>query len=550
MITVELQALTCDRLGDCDGQVTIHKLAGDVASQLAGPLTFTANGQVVPAPRTRPRRGDPPPPLPVTAELEAGDRIVLKDGAGQPIGEPWQPPADPDAPYPWFRRGAAPGGALFTLRVSIEVTPETTPTEEGCADGCGAISASDTPPVIHSARGVGTTVAVPADDPRTWPKYATVWLEEVLRPRTSRDRNREDAEGHPGMVTDTVSHTQLYRPASGTITDLTDAERRQFYALTYPELPPPGDPSLGEYPEDRLRSMRGPFRDSPVTWGRRTVLRLPVCTLEGTRRQERTLRFREDGPRWEFTIYNLETGDGYFPQPLWVPCLKRSLMRIPLEHLCWARLRGVYLNFRVGSPFVNGNIGTGGSNLPNRDDLEPTQNIVDRSVLAVVCCTYSAINRAWAQQGDVPRRPRDEQAIDDAFRSPTVLMDTILHEFGHVLDLTDPVVGGDFALASGFDAEAVRLDWQAVSSGNGHATAHDAYKAAIHYSGSTQGSSEGFAEAYRKRISGDSLGGGRAGDAVADLLDAAGFPSLDSVRAASEEIAAFVARAPQRLRYD
>ena len=79
------------------------------------------------------------------------------------------------------------------------------------------------------------------------------------------------------------------------------------------------------------------------------------------------------------------------------------------------------------------------------------------------------------------------------------------------------------------------------------------YMREIHYGGSTQDATEGFAEAYKRHFSGLNLAqrpggtpGSRAG-AVLELLLQNGFPSLTSVRRAALAQARYMANEPDLL---
>jgi hypothetical protein len=253
------------------------------------------------------------------------------------------------------------------------------------------------------------------------------------------------------------------------------------------------------------------------TWGSMTPWSLQVSALrEG---EERSLYF-DGSATWDFEIYNLGSC-----QPGWERMLKRTLMAFPIEHLRWARLKSVYLDFVVGSLQIgpSANVRSGGINWAFYNTP------ADPAHVSAVGVSYAAMNRPWGDD-EIRELPPDDR-IDPTYDDRSLRAATLYHEFGHIFHHLRP--------RHGLPRDEARRR-APIGAGNGTGGLWDRYRTASGYGGrggQTQGFGEGFAEAYSHRMQGRAF---RAtGTLLAELDDTmkrAGMPSLESVRGVQRQI--------------
>lgn len=467
---------------------------------------------------------------------------------------------------------------------------------------CGEEAGSSPVQTICAPQGRTHTVVATApawEALRNWPRYAAV---EMIR---EGRKNR----GHPRLLLPNDDPRAL-TPAM--MESYVAATRRPYQVRS-------GGRWVSEDQEEVLDTK--PKKNSPYTWGPFVTCRVPVSTIEfgDAEDAENVLRWyppTDDRAQWwTFRIYNItvETPgqERHWPNRAWLPYIQRTVMRIPIQHLRATRFRGVYLAFTVGAPLLpeeipkKGVVATGGSNnLLNRRMAGPRRFGAESGVLTTVDITYAALNRPWAQPlgaaeqrltkgpasppatlpaPDAPnnevtaafeRRPRPaaastptEHPVEDWFLDPLSIQDTILHEFGHLLDKVRPAFINYVAEYGGtreeWRVEVARsrrafsrlrtgrysVDPPVDQKGPTWQTFHE-YIDEIHYGGSTLDATEGFSECYKRHFSGLTLAeGGRGnpgthGTAALALFMANGFPTLDSVRRAALAQAHFMAGEP------
>ena len=292
------------------------------------------------------------------------------------------------------------------------------------------------------------------------------------------------------------------------------------------------------------RQINGVFQidpANPATWGPVEQFHLNLGYLNRLADGRRELNF--DGGRadtnWTFNVYNLD--------PIWRNFLIRTLMIFPIEFMRMMPIRSIYLDFKVGMvPGARG-VTTGGANWPRCHDSSIPQEHRNG-----ICVAFASLNRPWCnhRQNIVSINPSCQQ-IEDSFADTNNVASTIYHEYGHIFQWCDRQ-RSDFPEGDA-GTEQYRQEvnyWQELTS-NGRNQQHDdshtgqdrglwdRFRLAINYSGSSQGPGEGFAEAFRMRMMGQSLGTGGIREAkqrAEEVLDIAGIPTRESVVRAHQYI--------------
>lgn len=280
---------------------------------------------------------------------------------------------------------------------------------------------------------------------------------------------------------------------------------------------------------------------NPTTWGPVIQLNLPLCYLNRLADGRRELNF--DGNRldtcWTFDIYNLD--------PIWRNFIIRTLMIFPIEFMRLNPIRSIYLDFKVGErPGLRG-VTTGGANWPRCG-----QSIIPQDRRNGICVAFAALNRPWCQssQNIVSINPSCQQ-IEDSFADTNKVASTIYHEYGHIF-LNCAPQRSDFPTGPSGDAEyRLERNYHQELNNNHRNDTHneshtdrdqglwDRFRLAINYSGKSQRQGEGFAEAFRMRMMGVSLGTGGTREArqhAEEVLDLAGIPTRSSVISARQAI--------------
>ncbi|MGC8811146.1 MAG: hypothetical protein ACP5Q3_12930 [bacterium] len=288
---------------------------------------------------------------------------------------------------------------------------------------------------------------------------------------------------------------------------------------------------------------------NPATWGPVVPLDLPLCHLNRLTDGRRELNF--DGSRgdinWTFNVYNLDS--------LWRNFLIRTLMIFPIEFMRMMPIRSIYLDFRVGMiPGATG-VTTGGANWPRCHESRIPQEHRNG-----ICVAFAALNRPWCnhRQNIVSKNPSCQE-IEDSFADTNNLASTIYHEYGHIFQWCARQ-RSDFPEGDA-GTELYRQEvayWEQLTS-NGRNQPHDdshtgqdrglwdRFRLAINYSGASQGPGEGFAEAFRMRMMGLSLGTGGIREArqrAEEVLDIAGVPTRESVNRARHAINQYLSAHP------
>lgn len=323
----------------------------------------------------------------------------------------------------------------------------------------------------------------------------------------------------------------------------TVAQRRSGSISLYIFRPGQSNPSrrLQELTLENIRTFWERFRGprqidpaDPATWGDVTSLNLPLCYLNRHADGHRELNFdpnRSDS-RWSLNVYNLN--------PIWRTFLIRTLMIFPIEFMRMMPIRSLYLDFRVGMiPGATG-VGTGGTNWPRCHSSNIPQEHRNG-----VCVSFAALNRPWCnhRQNIASINPSCQQ-IEDSFADANNVASTVYHEYGHIFQWCarqrSDFPEGD----AGEQAYRQEVDYWEELTSNGRNSPHndshtgedrglwDRFRLAINYSGSSRGPGEGFAEAFRMRLMGLSLGTGGIRDAqqrAEVVLDLAGIPTRESV---------------------
>jgi hypothetical protein len=204
-------------------------------------------------------------------------------------------------------------------------------------------------------------------------------------------------------------------------------------------------------------------------------------------------------------------------------------------------IRSVYLDMRVGLAPGRSGVGSGGANWARcQNTFVPAEHMNG------VCVTYAALNRTWCTSDNASGLDLTDAQIDESFADLNKVAYTLYHEYGHVYQwcrrLRSDFPEGEEGQAqcdlerrywSQFGANR-RNDPKLSDADSGDTALWDRYRLEIRYSAAalSQGPGEGFAEAFRKRLQGQSLGSGPAATRAEQVLDLAGVPTVASVRAA------------------
>lgn len=265
---------------------------------------------------------------------------------------------------------------------------------------------------------------------------------------------------------------------------------------------------------------RTPDRDDRETWGPRTALKLRVARLVGLEDGRRELVLDEDAPEWEFGVYNLAS-------PGWRAVLERNLPVLPVEYLRATHLRTILLDFRVGTGQVGrrARVRSGGTNW-----VLGHNRLIDPSAQSGLCMTFAALNRAWFPNSRAGCGPTLSAAeIEESFQGELGGPFTIYHEFGHVYQFSARRQGTDeHPSQPDYLAERPYMIEVSRRGRGGSGGLWDRYRVSSGYArggGQTQGPGEGFAEAFRRRLEGQSTGE----QEVEEVLDRF-MPTLESVR--------------------
>lgn len=271
-----------------------------------------------------------------------------------------------------------------------------------------------------------------------------------------------------------------------------------------------------------------PRIDDSSTWGNAEQIRLSVSHLVDEPAGERRLVYDPSaGHEWTFDVYNLvdvQTG--------WRRNLERTLKAFPIQFLRLLRLRIIFIDFFVGNELIGvperriarGRLGgplgrsgaqviSGGANWPFWTDA------VDVGGDSGVCITYSALNRPWTRN----YRGLDDDGIDERFSSAHLrrnVLGTLYHEAGHIFHFVWGHRGELPESERGRNARATRDSalWDTYREESGYNVANRP--------------TEGFAEAFRRRLQGASHPPEVSTEVrrrVDEALDALGVPTLASV---------------------
>lgn len=399
-----------------------------------------------------------------------------------------------------------------------------TGTEVYTVDSCGNPQICYPDDLADAELGVSSEVCYPIDAPRWDGGSSSVALPVVLS-----CPNPDEMENWPRF---------------------TVAQRRSGSISLYIFRPDQRNPSqiLRELTLEDIRTYWERFRGTrqidaanSTTWGEVTSLNLPLCYLNRLADGRRELYFDPDrsDTRWTLNVYNLS--------PVWRTFIIRTLMIFPIEFMRMMPIRSLYLDFRVGMvPGATG-VGTGGANWPRCHHSNIPQEHRNG-----ICVAFAALNRPWCnhRQNIVSLNPSCQQ-IEDSFADANNVASTIYHEYGHIFQWC-PRERTDFPDGeSGEEEFRQEVDYWEELTRNGRIQKHndshtgedsglwDRFRMAINYSGTTQEPGEGFAEAFRMRMMGLSLGTGGIREArqrAEEVLDLAGIPTRSSVASARQAI--------------
>lgn len=280
---------------------------------------------------------------------------------------------------------------------------------------------------------------------------------------------------------------------------------------------------------------------NPATWGPVTQLNLPLCYLNRLTdgRIELIFDFTRSDVNWTFNVYNLD--------PIWRNFLIRTLMIFPIEFMRMMPIRSIYLDFKAG--LVPGATGatTGGANWPRCHESRIPQEQRNG-----ICLAFAALNRPWCnhRQNIASINPSGQQ-IEDSFADTNNVASTIYHESGHIFQWCQ-WQRSDFSEGdAGQEQYQIERNYWQEFSRNGRNARHDdshegpdralgdRFRLAINYTGLSNESGEGFAEPFRMRMKGQSLGTGgirNARQQAEQVLDLAGIPTRSSVVNARQAI--------------
>jgi hypothetical protein len=317
---------------------------------------------------------------------------------------------------------------------------------------------------------------------------------------------------------------------------------RKVQRATHLYVYQPGHPhtALREFTRDDFHDYlecagRNPDIANAATWGPSQTITVPVCRLADDGDGRRRLVWEPArGIQWTWEVYNLDSS-----QPQWRPLLERTLKRFPIEFLRAIRFRTIYLDFRVGTLRIGvgrtnqAAVGDGGTNwgLGGGSPADPSR-------VSAVCVSYAALNRPWTESGHA--LDASDADIDASFNDVSRTAYTIYHEFGHLYancprqpeQIEDPA---ELARQRSYH-EAIAREMrrsppeQCLWLRYNHAIGYDLS------GGLSKGKGEGFAEAFRKRMDGTSVGGGAIRNEVENALDHLGLPTLESVNEARAAI--------------